>query len=68
MSTEYTYSAQDVRCPYCEIEQPDSWELGRRGMENCGTMECCECGKLFEWEREISVAYYGKPMEDKTNE
>lgn len=62
---EETYNDSNVRCPYCKKENSDSYELGD-GFEGCGITECGVCGNEFQWQREIHIAYKGKPIENTT--
>ncbi len=56
-----TYGEDEVTCPYCETQVGDSWELG--GDE--GERECYECGKKYEWYRNVSVDYSTVGIEEE---
>lgn len=43
----------EICCPYCRKIHGDSWEL----KADSGQVECCGCGKKFEYHRLIEVAY-----------
>lgn len=42
----------EVKCPHCDYEHSDSWELS-----NSGEMECSSCGEEFMFDREVTVTY-----------
>ena len=42
-----------IKCPYCNWEDQDSWEFG----EDSGTHTCGSCEKEFNVEREVKVTY-----------
>jgi hypothetical protein len=43
----------NIKCPYCDWEDEDSWEFG----EDSGTYTCGDCGKEFNVKREVEVTY-----------
>lgn len=43
----------NIKCPYCDWEDEDSWEFG----EDSGTYTCGDCGEEFHVERSIEVTY-----------
>ena len=49
---EHKYE-KNIKCPYCDWEDNDSWEFG----EDNGTQTCGSCEKEFNVEREIEVTY-----------
>lgn len=46
----------EIVCPHCGHEHGDSWEW--RGDD--GEADCDDCGKPFEWSRNVSVCYSTK--------
>jgi len=53
MTTEIHHEYTDeIVCPHCGEESSDSWECS-----DSGTDECCECGKDFAYQRDITVSY-----------
>lgn len=52
---EYT---NEIVCPYCGYEHPDSWEVNfGPGMEGDTVRECAECGETFTATRMVRVEY-----------
>ena len=49
----------EITCPWCGYEFGDSWEYD----DGDDAAECPECGKLFEYTREIEVTYTSKRRE-----
>lgn len=49
---EHKYENQ-IKCPYCDWEDSDSWEFG----EDDGTATCGSCEKEFNVTREVEVTY-----------
>lgn len=53
--------APDIKCPYCgqglDIDEWGNTEYGEP-QQGQSTEECCNCGKKFTLETEISVTYY----------
>ena len=47
---EYT---EEIVCPYCGYKYSDSWEYDNEG----GELECYECGKTFNYSKDVSVSY-----------
>lgn len=45
---------QNVKCPYCDSENEDSWELS----EDSGTCFCGNCHKEFNYTRELTAVYH----------
>ena len=43
----------EITCPWCGYKSLDSWEH----THNEGEEECANCGKQFEWQRDITVDY-----------
>jgi len=43
----------EVVCPWCGNEYRDCWEW----TENSDEMKCDECGKVFEYEKDVTVKY-----------
>lgn len=43
----------NIKCPYCDWEDQDSWEFG----EDSGTHTCDRCEEEFNVTREIEVTY-----------
>ena len=43
----------NIKCPYCDWEDNDSWEFG----EDNGTHTCGDCGEEFNVERNVEVTY-----------
>lgn len=44
----------EITCPWCGYEDPDSWEFG----DECDDEhECPSCGELFILERNVSITY-----------
>ncbi len=52
MDEDRSVYADEVTCPYCGYEYNDSWEFPDDGEE-----ECPECGKKFNYTRNVSVSY-----------
>lgn len=52
-------ATDEITCPWCGYELSDSWEYG----DSDDAAECPECGKLFEYEREVDVTYTSKRRE-----
>lgn len=48
-----TSYAEGMICPYCGHENSDSFEF----IEDEGERECENCGKIFEYTREIEIRY-----------
>jgi len=44
---------QAVICPYCGSKDGDAWERQREE----GTNTCDDCGKKFNWRREVHCEY-----------
>ncbi len=42
----------EIVCPHCGYEQSDSWEYGSKG-----TVDCDECGKDYQFQRDELVTY-----------
>lgn len=62
---EHKYENQ-IKCPYCDWEDSDSWEFS----EDDGISACGSCGKEFNVTREIQVSYSTSRIEceeDKHN-
>ena len=57
---EYT---EEVVCPWCGCEFSDSWEFS-----DDGELDCYECGKSFDFYREISCSYVTKRTPCKNGE
>lgn len=52
-------NTSEITCPWCGCELTDSWEY-----DDCDdAAECPECGKLFEYERNVEVTYTSKRRE-----
>lgn len=49
---EHNYES-NIKCPYCDWEDEDSWEFG----EDEGTVTCGRCDEEFNVVREIEVTY-----------
>lgn len=49
---EHKYES-NVKCPYCDWEDQDSWEFD----QDSGTHTCGSCEKEFNVEREVEVTY-----------
>ena len=58
MDKPETYGEEEVTCPYCQYQKSDSWELGDDGTQTCG-----ECGKTYEWQRNVSTSYSSEGVE-----
>ena len=45
---DYTYNRDNIICPYCGYEDPESWEY-LSGLSEGEVLEvdCAECGKTF---------------------
>lgn len=43
----------NIKCPYCDWEDNDSWEFGK----DSGTYTCGDCGKEFNVERNVEITY-----------
>ena len=44
---------KEIVCPYCGYEYGNSWEYD----DECGELECDECGKKFHYNRNVTVDY-----------
>lgn len=47
----------EITCPWCGYEDPDSWEFER---ECDDEYECPSCGELFILERVVNITYTSK--------
>ena len=63
---EYT---DNMICPHCGAEDVDSWEY-LSGEEQLGYVECGDCGRTYNAERNISITYstYEIRSEEHTSE
>ena len=48
-----SFNAPMIVCPYCGHSFKDSWEIE----EECGELECSECGKTYLYRRIITTTY-----------
>ena len=46
-----------ITCPWCGYEEHDSWEFA---YDSDDAHEYPECGKVFEWERQIEITYMSR--------
>lgn len=53
----------EVVCPYCGREHCDSWEYS-----DDGTEECNDCGKTFNYTRNVTVEYSTSKLCTENNE
>ena len=53
----------NIKCPYCEYEDFDSWEADDPSDEN----ECGRCGLSFSYTRHVEITYSSKPVKQKIN-
>lgn len=53
VDTDFGCADDEITCPYCGDHFADSWEY----RDDSGTETCGNCGKVFTWERSISVYY-----------
>lgn len=53
VDTDFGCADDEITCPYCGDHFADSGEY----REDSGTETCGNCGKVFTWERSISVYY-----------
>lgn len=60
LSTQYE---DDVTCPYCGYIQADSFNFPEEGEE-----KCAECGKAFDYPRNIEITYSTFRKEEEENE
>jgi uncharacterized Zn-finger protein len=51
---------QEIVCPHCGHEHPDSWEKSENTDGAHGKTDCEKCGKRFEWECCVAVTYWTK--------
>lgn len=58
---EELYAEDNIKCPYCSVENRDSWEIGA----DSGEETCDDCGSKFIWNRNVSVTYNCSPIEQK---
>jgi transcription elongation factor Elf1 len=61
VSVKITYSDDGVECPHCGHVHEDSWEITGND-DCCHTIECDQCGCLFECWSITSVAYEARPV------
>jgi uncharacterized Zn-finger protein len=54
----HTYTVE-ITCPWCGEVHRDSWERDDEGEDDCQ-----ECGKTFEWTRNITVEYSTSKKEE----
>ncbi|MGL4760383.1 MAG: hypothetical protein ACRCWG_02910 [Sarcina sp.] len=54
-----TFDEGQVKCPICGEEVSDSWELS----DDEGECDCCGCGAVLEWNREVVVNYSAEVKE-----
>lgn len=54
VNIDFGCAEDEITCPYCGVNFTDSWEY----REDNGTEKCGNCGKVFTWERSISVSYW----------
>lgn len=50
--TKEVYSTDEITCPNCGYTFSDSWEY-----DECGELECEECGCTFDYERFTNTTY-----------
>ena len=48
------YLKDEITCPWCGYENPDSWEFES---EYDDAYECPSCGELFILERDVNITY-----------
>lgn len=53
-----TFGRAEITCPFCGYEVGDSWEI----KSDSGERECDECGKEYQWSRDITVEYQSDPI------
>lgn len=53
MEHEWT---EEIVCPYCGDEDPDSWEWNG-GEEGDGHTDCKSCGREFYVQRHVLITY-----------
>lgn len=46
------FGEDEITCPWCGYEHEDSWEMADEGR-----VDCDDCGKPFEYQRDIEVTY-----------
>ena len=55
--SDYKYMLNDeAKCPHCDYEETDSWELSGEDGDTKNT-ECGSCGKTYYYQRRIKVQY-----------
>lgn len=54
----------EIVCPYCGYEEGDSWEYSSDSQE----IDCLECGKTFQMNRNITVDYTTEKISKKEQE
>ena len=59
---EFDYE-NNIKCPYCEYEDFDSWEADDSSDEN----KCDGCGLSFSYTRHVEITYSSKPVKQKIN-
>lgn len=53
-----TERTENAICPYCGHVHLHSWSWGSSGYEfDEDNTECNYCGKIFHWERNVTVSY-----------
>jgi transposase len=53
-----TFYSSEIVCPYCGYTHNNSYEL----IEDEGILECENCGREFEYERNIEITYNTYPL------
>jgi DNA-directed RNA polymerase subunit M/transcription elongation factor TFIIS len=56
--TDYT---SEVKCPWCGNECGDSWEISE------GAMQCDDCGREYEVQRNVEVTYSTRKKDEVAN-
>ncbi len=55
---EDLFNQNEIKCPYCESEMSDSWEMP----DEDGDYECPFCHSHFSYVREVSATYTSCPI------
>jgi hypothetical protein len=50
---EEEYGEDNIKCPVCGYEEPDSWEYAEESEES----ECGKCGAILSYNKNVSVTY-----------
>ena len=55
------WNEEEIVCPFCGYTQSDSWEIEQDSQGHLGDIECDDCSRIFEAQRDVSVTYTSGP-------